>query len=253
MEENNNSTKEVEQKSISNEQKKRNLESTLYSFNRKYPFFGAFLSEISIEHSDTIPTAGLMYDKKTNEFKTIINPLFFDSLDPAVRVGVLYHEVLHFTHGHLLRFGDIQQQESPETVEDKIKIMNDKGLQNIAADIAINQYIPELPEWAMRPEKFKDDKGNPFPKFLTYEQYYSLLKKHKDNKHNKDMFKNQEVRLVDEHEWEQLSEEEKARMLGKAKEVVQRTIDKTSHEFSNAKDHVRGLIEKIDTEIKKLN
>jgi predicted metal-dependent peptidase len=244
---------QIEKKVISNEQKKKNLESTLYSFNRKYPFFGAFLSEISIEHTESIPTAGLMYDKKTNEFKTLINPVFFDSLDPSVRVAVLYHEVLHFTHGHLLRFESTDTETENLDAEGKVKLLNEKGLQNIAADMAINQYIPELPDWAVRPEKFKDNKGAPFPPFLTYERYYELLKKHKDNKHNKDLFKEQKVRLVDEHNWEQMSEEEKARMLGKAKEVIQRTIEKTSHEYSNAKDQVKGLIEKIDTYVKKLN
>lgn len=238
-------------KVISNEQKKRNLESTLYAFNLKFGFYAAFLSEISIEHTERVPTAAMSYDKKTNEFKTLINPVFFDELTPDERVGVLYHEVLHFTHGHLLRM-DLMES-SPETMppEEKIKWMQDRDLKNIAADIAINQFIPVLPKGSMYPELFKDDKGNPFPKYKTYEVYYELLQQHGDNEHNKKM--KTQYTLVDEHMWESLSEDEKARMLGKAKEVVNRTLEKTSREHTEGSSAMKGLIEYIEAEVNKLN
>jgi len=244
---------ETEQKlpAISNEQKKRNLESTLYAFNRKFAFYAAFLSEISIEHTDRVPTAAMSYDKKTNEFKTLINPAYFDSLTPDERVGVLYHEVLHFTHGHLLRMDLMESDPETMTPEEKIKWMSDRDIKNIAADIAINQFIPVLPKGCMQPELFKDDQGQPFPKFKTYEVYYELLQRHGDNGHNKKM--RGEYVLVDEHMWEQLSEDEKARMLGKAKEVIKRTVEKTSREHSEGSTAMKGLIDYIDTEINKLN
>lgn len=238
-------------KKIPNDIKKRNLESTLYSFNTKYSFYAAILSEISIEHTEEIPTAALMYDKNQNEFKTLINPNFFDALTPEVRVGVLYHEVLHFTHGHLIRMELMSIDPDLMTAEEKVKFMEERQLKNMAADMAINNFIPCLPEWAVRAENFKDDMGKPFPKFLTYENYLELMKKHSNNDHNKD--KKTTYKVLDEHIWENLSDDEKARMLNKTKEVVDRTIEKTSNQFSNAKEYLKGLIKEIESEISKLN
>lgn len=247
MEQENNQVVKV----VSNEQKKRNLESTLYAFNRKYPFFAAFLSEVSIEHTTSIPTAGLVYDKNKNEFKTLINPVFFDELTPEHRLGVLFHEVLHFTHGHLIRMELMNQNFDSLTAEEKSKLMSEREVKNIAADMAINCFIPDLPDFVIRAEKFKDDNGVEFPKFLTYEQYLELLNKHKDNEHNKNKFT--EYKVLDEHMWESLSEEEKARMLNKTKEVLDRTLKKTSDQYSNNKEFVKGLLETVEAEVAKLN
>jgi len=236
---------------ISKEEKKRNLESALYAFSTKHPFYAAFLSEIPIEHTEELPTAALMYDKRRNEFKTLLNPAFFASLSPEVRVGVLYHEVLHFTHGHLIRMDLTTIDPEALTAEDKVKFMEERQLKNIAADMAINSFIPSLPEWAVRPENFKDNAGKPFAKFLTYEEYLELLKKYSDNKYNKD--KKITYKVLDEHVWESLSDEEKSRMLNKSKELIERTVEKTSNQFSNAKEFLNGLIEKIEVESVKLN
>lgn len=238
-------------KKISNENKKRNLESALYSFNLKHPFYAAFLSEITIEHTETIPTAALMYDKHKNEFKTLVNPIFFDAMSPEVRVAVLYHEVLHFTHGHLIRMELNALDPSSMTPEETAKFMEERQLKNIAADMAVNSFIPNLPQWAVKAENFKDSSGKPFPKFLTYEEYLELMKKHGDNKYNKN--KKTTYKVMDEHLWESLSDEEKSRMLNKSKELVERTIEKTSNSFSDAKEILKGLIEQIETESAKLN
>lgn len=236
---------------MTDEEKKRNLESTLWAFNVKHPFFAAFLSEISIENTDKVPTAALCYDKNKNEFKTLVNPEFFASLTPEVRVGVLYHEVLHFSHGHLLRMDLMSVDPASLTDQERVDFMKEMEVKNYAADMAINQFIPVLPEWAIRPENFKLKDGKPFPPFLTYEEYYELLKENKDNKNNKGKFT--EYRLVDKHMWESLSEEEKARMLGKAKEVVDRTVEKTSRQFTNGKEQLKGLIDQIETQINSIN
>lgn len=236
---------------LSSEDKKRNLESTLYQFSKEMPFFAAFMQEINISHDEQLPTAAIGYDKKQNEFRVMINPYFFADKTPEQRVAVLYHEVLHFTHGHLIRMGLTTADPEKMTPEEKIEFKNDMQIKNIAADMAINQYIRNLPDGCITVETFKDDKGKPFPEFQTYEVYYDLINKHKDNEHNKDKF--QKVQTLDEHVWESLSEEEKSNMLKKAKEVTERTIEKVSREFGQGKEHVKDLFKLIDAEINKIN
>ena len=143
---------------LTSEDKKRNLESTLYQFSKEMPFFAAFMQEINISHDEQLPTAAIGYDKKQNEFRVMINPYFFADKTPEQRVAILYHEVLHFTHGHLIRMGLTTADTEKMTSEEKTEFRNEMQIKNIAADMAINQYIRNLPEGCITVETFKDDK-----------------------------------------------------------------------------------------------
>ena len=89
----------------------------------KEPFYGLFLVGLNKEYSERIPTAGV--SKNDIGVKLAINPKFFMDLNEDHRMGLIKHELLHISFGHLI-------------VRDKYP---DKKLFNIAADLEINQYI----------------------------------------------------------------------------------------------------------------
>ena len=96
----------------------------------KEPFYGLFLIGLNKTFREDIPTAGVSPNGIGAQLS--INPKFFDSLSEDHRVGLIKHELLHISFGHLL-------------MRD---LYNDHKLFNIAADLEINQYIEStyLPE-----------------------------------------------------------------------------------------------------------
>lgn len=124
----------------------------------KYPFFAYFLRRCNIEFTTKIPTAGVTVTKSC-DIKMLINMEFFKSLNEEQRVGLLMHEVYHLVLKHLSRGKALNQQ-----------------LFNMAADIALNQYIPaiNLPNGALTPELFKLERDK------SAEWYYKALLNHPD-------------------------------------------------------------------------
>ncbi len=106
----------------------------------KEPFYGLFLIGLNKTFRSDIPTAGV--SKNGIGVQLAVNPEFFDNLNELHRIGLLKHELLHISFGHLIM---------------RDKFPNHK-LFNIAADLEINQYIDDayLPEGGITMEMFKD-------------------------------------------------------------------------------------------------
>ena len=106
----------------------------------KEPFYGLFLIGLNKTFRSDIPTAGV--SKNGIGVQLAVNPEFFDNLNELHRIGLLKHELLHISFGHLIM---------------RDKFPNHK-LFNIAADLEINQYIDNayLPEGGITMEMFKD-------------------------------------------------------------------------------------------------
>lgn len=104
------------------------------------PFYGLFLVGLQKTFSDKIPTAGV--SKSGIGVKLTINSKFFGDLSENHRKGLLKHELLHISFGHLI-------------TRDKYP---DKKLFNIAADLEINQYIDagDLPEGGITMDSFPE-------------------------------------------------------------------------------------------------
>jgi len=122
---------------------------------QKLSFYSFVISKMSVQINRTVPTAAVGF--YNNKFNIIINDLFFDSLSMDERIAVLIHETHHIILQHIFR----RDQRDPK-------------LFNIAADIAINQNIINIPEGGMFPSTFD------FPENLSAEQYYVLLQKEKE-------------------------------------------------------------------------
>lgn len=120
------------------------------------PFYGLFLIGLNKKYRTDIPTAGV--SKQGIGVQLAVNPDFFMGLNEDQRVGLLKHELLHISFGHLL------YRESFENFK----------LFNIAADLEINQYIDsaQLPEGGLTLNTFPELK---LPAKAGTRVYYDLL------------------------------------------------------------------------------
>jgi len=127
----------------------------------KEAFYGFFLIGLNKQIRKDIPTAGV--SKNGIGVQLSVNPDFYTALTEDQRIGVLKHELLHVSFGHLL-------------LRD---LYPNAKLFNIAADIEINQYInrDHLPEGALYPDTFPD---LALPLKAGTKKYYELLEQNCD-------------------------------------------------------------------------
>ena len=120
------------------------------------PFYGLFLIGLNKVFRTDLPTAGV--SPKGIGVQLAVNPEFFMNLPDKHQVGLLKHELLHVSFGHM-------------TMKDRF---SNHKLFNIAADIEINQYIDDsyLPEGGLTLDTFKDLQ---LPTKAGTSKYYELL------------------------------------------------------------------------------
>ena len=107
------------------------------------PFFAALSRRIDKRASRAIPTAGVMVNEDTSQFEMLYNPEWFAKLSNDERKDVLKHEFYHIIFKH---------------VTDRMPQGVDMKTWNIAADLAINSHLYNLPEGGCVPGEglFKD-------------------------------------------------------------------------------------------------
>jgi predicted metal-dependent peptidase len=254
----------LDNKTIVISDKVKALQSALYYFATEHSFYGTLLQHLPIKFTSQVPTAAITYNPKNEHFEVLLSNDWFCKLKLETRVAVLHHEILHFTNKHLFRFPFMKADN--ET----------RKIYNIAGDMAINQYIKHLPNGCEQcpPRKemlggkvkcenqdcpgicidvkdWKLDSGEPFPLLRPMEEYYELIKNNQKN--NKQMTDGEGVDTLDQHMWDELSEEEKGKILKKAKEVIKRTIEKTASSHTNVPDGMSDLLQEIETMATSLN
>jgi predicted metal-dependent peptidase len=124
----------VEVPMVPAERMKASLQNAIFNLTRRQPFLGSVLQCMDITYSISIPTAGVMFSSNSRKWQMLINADFFcNKLNDLQREAVLQHELYHITHKHPIRL--------PFSKIDADK----RQLMNVAMDMAINQYIPNLP------------------------------------------------------------------------------------------------------------
>lgn len=120
-------------------------------------WYSSIVSKVARIPSDKLDTIGVCFN--TRGFPILLyNPKFLEKLTNLEAVNILIHEALHIFFRHITRFASYSNHERT----------------NIACDIAINQNLKYLPTKKFRgvyPEDYD------FPRDLTAELYYDLLKK----------------------------------------------------------------------------
>lgn len=282
---------------------KKALQAAMYGIIKENPFSGGLIQELSLTINQAVPTAYIGFDKKTMKFIMGVNPEFFLKLTHKERMAVLTHEILHFVHQHLFRmkFDEIHNSE--------------KVLWNIAGDMAINQFINDLPEGCVKLDSWKKPDGGNLEAFKSMEYYFEQIKKSLEDKEGKDKSDKKDgkekedqegqtpgdqpgqgngkgmpkwlkdfhgrkdatpkdekgqtdwskgdpqsndetfdkYKAFDEHDWESLSPDERERMLKEAKDMVQRTLEKSALGHTLLPKDLKDFLENIESMIQKLD
>jgi predicted metal-dependent peptidase len=262
---------------VSVEDKSQALATAIYETSKTHPFIGSVLQCLTISYSHQLPTAGILFNTDAKRWDMLVNPFFFcKKLTAPQRKAVLIHELSHITHKHPLRVPFL-----------KISARK-RMLMNIAADMAINQYIKDLPSGCqscpppdsgqpcsneMCPGKCIDVKDYhdidpktnnklPWPTNQTMEAYYERLIRRFD-----DPDKNQNEdgdgnagggantsdlpQTIDEHMWDGAAEEKD--MLDATEELVKRAMIKSRMSYDELPGHVKELLEDIKVRRAELN
>ena len=248
------------------------IDEIIKSLLKDNPLYGILLQQLKITKTTMVPTAGIGLNK-FKKFELWYNQDFLNRLTLQQSAAVFKHEAMHFTHKHILMGLKYKQE--------------DRQLLNIAMDMAINQFINNLPNGCSQCptdkktpcesdkcpgrcvdyKEFNDKNGNPLEPKMTTEYYYKKLKELKDknaeengegegkgelkDKHGKVWDKS-----FDSHEWyNDLTEEEKEELMKEMKKLLKRTKEKTSEVggYQTNVDSIDDIIEEIDAQIAQLN
>lgn len=255
----------------------KRIQKTVYNLFKKEPFFALLLQEINIRMDRRIPLMGVTFDKKINKFLVFINDINCEKLTDEEFEGCLIHEVLHVLHQHITsRLPDLDKADH-----------HAKTMSNLAMDMAINQYIRVLPKGTVDVADWKEKDGSPFPKYKPYEVYYDLIKQtvsekckqqcdgnsgegdnndQKGGKNGKQQdgldgvndptyskYAGQKGETLDQHEFDQMNEDEKKEYMKELKNMLQRTIEKTSYSHSLIPSYLKDLLENLDKQIGYIN
>lgn len=120
---------------VSADEQKQGLQTAIFSTTKTNPFMGSVLQCMNITYSHMLPTAGVMFNAELKRWDLLINPYFFcKKMNDKQRKAVLLHELYHITHKHPLRVPFMKLS------------THKRQLMNIAMDMAINQYITDIPD-----------------------------------------------------------------------------------------------------------
>ena len=124
----------LDKEAVTTEEKAKALQSGIFNVGKKQAFVGSILQCMNITYTHILPTAAVAFNGDNKRWDMYINPYFFcKKLSPLHQEAVLLHEISHVLHKHPMRVPFIKL--SPRK----------RRLMNIAADMAINQGIPNLP------------------------------------------------------------------------------------------------------------
>lgn len=125
----------AKKEAVGAEEQTQGLQTAIFSTTKTNPFMGSVLQCMNISYSHMLPTAGVMFNSEVKRWDLLINPHFFcRKMNDKQRKAVLLHELYHITHKHPLRIPFMKLS------------THKRQLMNIAMDMAINQYILDLPD-----------------------------------------------------------------------------------------------------------
>ena len=125
----------VKDEHVDVDKKKQCLQTGIYDVTKRAPFLGSILQCLDMEYTHIVPRAGIMFDADGKKWKMAINPWWFcECITDKNRAAVLLHEMYHITHKHPMRAPFLKINPAR------------RSLMNIAMDMAINQFIPDLPK-----------------------------------------------------------------------------------------------------------
>ena len=197
------------------------------------PFYGLFVVGLNKSYRTDIPTAGV--SQNGIGVQLAVNPDYLTSLNDDTRKGLMKHEVLHISFGHLL-------------IRDRY---DDKQLFNVAADLEINQYIKPscLPEGGLVLDSFPELK---LPVKAGTDTYYKLLQEAKQNGTSPSLDKllgnmdgNSQYCHATWEEFENLPDSEKKLIKRQIEHQIKEVAQQTERRRGNIPGELAELISKL--------
>jgi len=160
---------------------KYDLDMRIYKLLQDEPFFAILSRQLNKVASNSVPTAGIRFNKQDACYELIYNPRFLAGEVKDLPINgfeqekwVLKHELYHASLGHC----------TGRTLPDY-----DRKLANCAMDLAINSLPnmrPEAPDWVLMPGRgdFKFLEG---ADEMASEWYANEIKRKQENNPDKDM------------------------------------------------------------------
>lgn len=133
-------------------------------------FFGNCIIQMHREIRFELPCA-MGISAQHSSFNIYFNPLFLLNCSLAEIKAEIKHQIFHIIHLHLTRANNLQKQYSPLVV-------------NLAMDIAVNQFIEDLPSWQWTIKKASAELGIDLPEKQTLETYCRIIQNHLENRTN---------------------------------------------------------------------
>jgi len=131
--------------------------------NKNDNFFGSFMVEVDRSLDSKLSTgAGIRLNLSGIEF--VFNPFLMADLPLPQAKAEIKHQIYHLINGHISR-------------KRALRGVYENRILNIAADIAIDQYIENLPPWEPTLESVSEAIGKRLPKDLSMEVYAEMIKK----------------------------------------------------------------------------
>lgn len=153
------------------------IESAISKLVTFYPIFGTVFLYLNKKQTDTVPTMAVGVTRRV-DLALYYNPDFVSTLGHEELKAVLIHEAMHVLLHHITRAAHYSYSM--------------KGF-NIAADMAINCNISNLPDAAIYPKTFG------LPEHEAAEWYYRKLKKEADKRGGFEEMLKGKGELVDDH------------------------------------------------------
>ena len=270
--------KQLEKEHVMPEERKQSLQTALYNITKDFNFLGGVLQCLDIQYTHQIPRAGVAFSPDNKKWQMFLNPYYYCKIlkDPA-KMAVLLHEIHHLTHKHPLRVPFLKINE------------HRRQLMNIAMDMAINQYIPNLPNGCQQcPPKEAQEMGatcdnemcpgrcidvadyydvdnngtrTPWEKLKPAEFYFhKLIERYSEAEESEGDGEDGEggegsgkgkPQEFDSHNWNGNAEE--SEMMDATEELMKRAMQKQGLSYDDLPGHVKELLEDIKSRRAELN
>src|SRR6056297_1009229 len=131
--------------------------------NKNDNFFGSFMVQVDRILDPSLPTgAGIRLNLSGIQF--VFNPSMMADLTLKQAKAEIKHQIYHLINGHLSRKKDLRG-------------VYENRILNFASDIAIDQYIEDLPPWEPTLKSVSEKIGQRLPRGLSMEAYAEIIKK----------------------------------------------------------------------------
>jgi predicted metal-dependent peptidase len=248
-------------------------------------FYSNLLLNMKRQITTDVPTLGVSVTDTVNLF---INPHFFMSLTPDEQVSILIHECLHVVNNHIARFKELEPNVYNKEEKDifkRIEAMQNASTLNVAADLAINEYLPNLPKKMkcfnkdgsaiLEPDTMKDPQGNEIPnpnagkpiegepclvtslqkkmphksieRCKNMEYYYEILKEEQQEQNGQGQGQGNGTMIIDDHSlWGEGSSENPEYITEKIKQIVNKALDASGgREAGNIPSELQAMLDAL--------